>query len=88
MQIRAYLVDGLIRYENLLDDWWDVDDKSGVVRGQRTGVRIQIGDVVKVVVVRVDLPRRELDLSITQLSPRARECQLTRTAWGTDPACM
>jgi ribonuclease R len=72
IQLRAWLIDGLIRYENLLDDWWDVDERSGMIRGQRTGRRIGIGDVVQVIIVRVDAPRRELDLAITQLSSRAR----------------
>lgn len=72
IQISQYMIDGLIRYENLLDDWWQVDERGGTVRGQRTGVQIKMGDVVKVIVVRVDLPRRELDLSISQLSERSR----------------
>lgn len=67
IQIQTYLIDGLIRYEHLMDDWWDVDERAGVVRGQRTGTRLGIGDVVQVVVARVDLPRRELDLRIVQL---------------------
>ncbi len=70
VQIQKYLIDGLIRYENLMDDWWDVDEKSGLIRGQRTGQQIGIGDVAKVIVVRVDLPRRELDLSITEILRR------------------
>ncbi len=70
VQIQKYLIDGLIRYEKLMDDWWDVDEKSGIIRGQRTGKQIGIGDVVKVIVARVDLPRRELDLSITELVSR------------------
>jgi ribonuclease R len=70
VQIQAYLIDGLIRYEDLMDDWWDVDEKSGQVRGQRTGQVIRIGDVVKTVIVRVDLPRRELGIAITQLPER------------------
>ena len=45
IRLVAYLIDGLIRYENLMDDWWDVDDKSGMVRGQRTGTRIGIGSI-------------------------------------------
>src|SRR5207237_707823 len=32
VQLQTYLIDGLIRYEDLLDDWWDVDDKSGSIR--------------------------------------------------------
>ena len=34
---RQYLIDGLIRYEDLMDDWWDVDASAGSIRGQRTG---------------------------------------------------
>ena len=50
LQLQAYLIDGLIRYEELMDDWWDVEERSGVVRGQRTGARIGIGDLALVVV--------------------------------------
>jgi ribonuclease R len=73
VQIEKYLVDGLIRYENLMDDWWDVDVKTGVVRGQRTGTKIGIGDQVKVYIVRVDVARRELDLAISKVLGRARK---------------
>jgi len=79
VQIREYLVDGLIRYEDLLDDWWDVDERGGLVRGQRTGTRIKIGDFVKVVVVKVDLPRRELGLHISQLAEQSRGVPLHGT---------
>jgi len=70
VQIQTYLIEGLIRYENLLDDWWDVDAKAGFIRGQRTGKRIGIGDVVKVRIARIDLARRELDLGVTELQGR------------------
>jgi ribonuclease R len=71
VQISEYLIDGLIRYEDLLDDWWDVDERSGQVRGQRTGTRIGIGDVLRVIVVNVDVPRRELNLAVAELMARA-----------------
>ena len=71
IQIRQYLVEGLIRYEHLMDDWWDVNERGGFVRGERTGTTIKIGDVCKVYVQRVDLPRRELDLAISELRGRA-----------------
>ena len=48
----------------------DVDAKAGHIRGQRTGKRIGIGDVVTVRIARIDLPRRELDLSVTELKGR------------------
>jgi ribonuclease R len=70
VQIQEWLIDGLIRYEDLMDDWWDVDARGGSIRGQRTGKRIGIGDLCTVRVVKVDPPRRELDLAITQLRGR------------------
>jgi ribonuclease R len=65
IQLDTWLAEGVIRYEDLLDDWWSVDVRSGVVRGERSGKRIALGDVVKVVVVSVDLARRELNLAVT-----------------------
>jgi ribonuclease R len=70
VQLTTWLIDGVIRYEDLLDDWWDVDERAGVIRGQRTGRRIRIGDTATVRIVRVDPARRELDLAITQLKTR------------------
>jgi ribonuclease R len=73
VQLSEYLIDGLIKYEDLMDDWWDVDERSGVIRGQRTGKRIGIGDPCKVIVVKVDPARRELDLAITHVQGRPRK---------------
>jgi len=70
VQIQPYLIDGLIRYDQLMDDWWDVDVRTGCIRGQRTGKVIRIGDVVDAAVARVDVPRRELDLHIVKLRGR------------------
>ncbi len=70
IQLQTYLIEGLIRYTQLLDDWWDVDEKAGAIKGQRTGQRIRIGDVAKVKIARVDLPRRELDLMVVQILTR------------------
>src|SRR5205823_12453574 len=64
LQVQQYLIDGLIRYEDLMDDWWDVDERAGMARGQRTGRRIGIGDLAKVTIVNVDVARRELNLAI------------------------
>jgi ribonuclease R len=70
VQLTTWLIDGLIRYEDLMDDWWDVDEKSGVIRGQRTGKRIHIGDTATVRIVRVDPARRQLDLAVVELRGR------------------
>src|SRR5205085_2630307 len=67
IQISAYLIDGIVRYESLGDDWWHVDEKAGQVRGERTGVSLRIGQAVKTQIARVDVARRELDLAIVDL---------------------
>ncbi len=70
MQLKEYLIDGLARYEDMAGDWWEVDERSGVVRGKNTGQKIMIGELATVVIARVDVPRRELDLSIRELHGR------------------
>jgi ribonuclease R len=85
IQIQQYMVEGLIRYTSLLDDWWDVDEKAGMIRGQRTGMRIRIGDVAKVAIVRVDVPRREMDLSVVELVGRGKAKHAGETGAPTGP---
>jgi ribonuclease R len=70
VQLSDWLIDGLIRYEDLMDDWWDVDERAGVVRGQRSGKKIGIGDVMKVQIVKVSVPRRELELAMAEHTSR------------------
>ncbi|HEY0007949.1 MAG TPA: VacB/RNase II family 3'-5' exoribonuclease, partial [Tepidisphaeraceae bacterium] len=70
LQIQKYLVEGLVRYPELLNDRWEVDEKAGTVRGQKTGQRIRIGDVCKVTIRNVDLPRRELGLVVNEFLSR------------------
>jgi ribonuclease R len=71
VQLNRWLVDGLIRYEDLLNDWWDVNESAGYAKGQRSGMKIGVGDVVRAVIVKVDLARRELDLAVRGVQRRA-----------------
>ncbi len=72
VQLREWLIEGLIRYEHLLDDWWDVNENTGQAVGQRTGAVIRIGDVMTVNIAKVDLPRRELDLGVVRMPGKGR----------------
>jgi ribonuclease R len=62
VQLRRFLIDGLVHLEDLGDDWWDVDARGGLVRGERTGRAYRIGDLMRVRVANVDEPRRQLNL--------------------------
>ncbi|MEM7806513.1 MAG: VacB/RNase II family 3'-5' exoribonuclease [Planctomycetota bacterium] len=70
VQLETYLAEGLVRYQDLLDDWWDVDAKAGVIRGKRTNTVIRIGDVVQTKIARVDVPKRELDIVVLNVQSR------------------
>ena len=63
VQLQEFLIDGLLRFDQLPDDWWNVDAQRGFIVGESTGLRIAIGQVVKVVIVRVDVAARQLDLA-------------------------
>lgn len=71
VQLRKYQVDGLIRFDDLPDDWYDVDAKAGCVVGQMSGKRIAIGDRLKAQIAAVDVPGRELDLVLVELTGRS-----------------
>ena len=62
VQSSRFGVEGLVRMNDLGDDWWDVQARYGQIRGQRTGRLYRIGDPITVRIVNVDLPRRELNL--------------------------
>ena len=73
IQLETYLIEGLTRFEDLMDDWWDVDTKAGVIKGKRTNTTMRIGDVVTVKIARVDLTRREMDLEVLDVLSRGKE---------------
>ncbi len=62
VQSPRFLVEGLVRLQDLGDDWWEVSSRYGQVRGEATGTTFRIGDAMTVRIVAVDLARRELDL--------------------------
>jgi ribonuclease R len=72
VQLETYLAEGLVRYPDLLDDWWDVDAKAGVITGQRSKTVIRIGDLLQTKIARVDVPKRELDIVVLDVLSRGK----------------
>jgi ribonuclease R len=66
VQSTRFLTEGMIRVADLPDDFWQFDDHSGVLRGQRTGRRIALGDRAKVQIVNVNVSARQLDLRLLE----------------------
>ena len=62
VQMPRYLIEGLVRMPDLGDDWWEVDAKKGEVRGEHSGRRFRMGDVLTVRIAGVDKARRQLNL--------------------------
>ena len=62
VRMPRFNVEGLVRMQDLGDDWWDVDPRTGTIRGQRSGQAMRIGDVLAVRIAGVDVARRQLNL--------------------------
>ena len=43
-------------------DWWEINEQGTVLRGERTGTTLRLGDAVTVRIARVDPPRGRVDL--------------------------
>ena len=72
VQLDRYLVEGMLSFDALADDWWEVDSSRGEAIGERTGHRVAIGDRLKVLIARVDLPNRQLELGLKGSLPGVR----------------
>ena len=73
VQLDRYLVDGLVKFDDLPDDWWELDPSKGCVVGQRSGRQITVGDRLKVTIARVHIPTRRLEVALAQkITARAR----------------
>jgi ribonuclease R len=43
-------------------DWWEINEQRTILRGERTGTTLRLGDPIAVRVARVDTPRGRVDL--------------------------
>jgi ribonuclease R len=69
--------EGLVHTESLTDDYYHFDRTTHTLSGHRSGNIFRLGDVLRVVVARVDLDRRELDFRLaarkhTKAKPKTR----------------
>jgi ribonuclease R len=63
--------EGLVHISSLVDDYYWFDEAGHTLEGKRTKRRYRLGDRVRVVVARVDLPRRMLDFRLVDSSAPA-----------------
>jgi len=81
VELKEYFVDGLVPIQSLPDDRYRYDERRRVLRGERKGRVIGLGDPARVRVDRVNPFRLEIEFSLidSQRGPRLRDA-IQRTA--------
>ncbi|MCH7839205.1 MAG: ribonuclease R [Planctomycetes bacterium] len=73
VQLKEVLIDGLLRLDQLSGSRWKMDEARSAVVGERGGPRIKVGDRLRVVIIRIDLPTRKLELALARPQIDRRE---------------
>lgn len=60
-------IEGLVKVASLDDDYYKYDGDNMMFTGERTGKRYRLGDNVKVLLIRVDVPQGEIDFELEDL---------------------
>ena len=63
VQCRKFGIEGLIRLTDLGPDVWKYDSKTQCILGQHSGHTIHLGQAIKVRIVSVNVPARQLNVS-------------------------
>jgi len=63
VQSRKFGIEGLIRLEGLGPDQWKYNERAHCITGQRSGCTIRLGQPMKVFIVSVNVPARQLNLA-------------------------
>jgi ribonuclease R len=72
VELVEHFVEGLVHVATLADDDYRFAEGSLQLRGSRTGKVYQLGDRVRVQVVRVDLERRQIELGLVEVLEQVR----------------
>ncbi len=83
-ELSKVYVEGLVHITNLEDDYYHFDPVHHLLRGERTGRIYQLGDPVRVKVVRVDVDALKIDLSLIK-SPDEMGVQRQEAAAAPEP---
>ena len=55
--------EGMLPLRRLRGDWWELNEQGTILRGERTGETLRLGDPVRVRVERVETARGRVDLA-------------------------
>lgn len=69
--LRKYDVDGLVKKENLGNDFFEFDEENLFIRGKKTGIIYRIGDPIKIQVAQTNIDEGQIDFVLEE-GPRAK----------------
>ncbi|MEH6578547.1 MAG: ribonuclease R [Amphritea sp.] len=72
VELTGIYVEGLIHVTALANDYYHFDAATQRLKGERTGTQHQLGDALKVKVVRVDLDERKIDFELVQTIQKSK----------------
>jgi ribonuclease R len=68
-------IDGLVHISDLGNDYYQYDQQRHLLKGERTGIRYQLGARVKVRVVRVDIETTKIDFVLVDAAGKPRTAE-------------
>jgi ribonuclease R len=71
VQSRQFGIEGLIQMHDLGPDEWEYNQKAACIEGRRTGRSVRLGQALKVRIVSVNVPARQLN--VAPVEPLAKE---------------
>lgn len=69
VELEQYLIEGLLSFRDLGDDYYVYDEQRFEVWGKRTGRKFRIGDFVDVQLLKVDVAKGFIDFRIVRHNP-------------------
>ncbi len=64
--LRQFDIDGLVKVDNLGDDFFEFDEEHMILFGKKTGKKFRLGDTVRVLVSAVDTEEGKIDFLLTK----------------------
>jgi ribonuclease R len=72
VELEEIYVQGLVHVSSMTDDYYRLDEKAHLLKGENTRTTYRLGDRVEVQVARVDLERRQIDFVLVDVIERHR----------------
>ena len=80
VELVEHFVEGLIHISSMADDYYRFVEREHLLRGENTGKRYRLGDLVRVQLVRVDRDRRQIELALVEILEAVRQVEGRRGA--------